>query len=177
MKRLTLPYGVTRFVGCVWVAVLPLASVACAGSTSPSPVMTTYSGSFTGQGSFANGVDVVECTWTTTVTGTIKVVMQQNADGTVAGTLEMIGTSVPGAVQATGRFSCPNPTTLAINWGGPVTGTTGNIQFGITTGTVAVTFTGTLVNGVITGTVVNTDNGTVPTGFHTYSVTFPVTLR
>ena len=120
--------------------------------------------------------------------------LDQRADGTITGSGSTSGTQAETVV--TQSPLCTGTGSLPFNWGGPVTGTAGNMTIpdqqttftSTSPATVTVTntfgFTGTLSNGVITGTV---RYGTASSGQQnppfsgtisgSGSTTFPVTLR
>ena len=169
---------------------------ACSGGSSPTPgtpggpsgpTKRTYAGPFSGtwtSGTSAiGGGQTVVCTHTYTVSGTIAMTLEQQADGTVTGTELVNGTDTVTGDTGT----CPARGNALFGWSdASVTGTTSNLTFsaqgGSSVATTRFSFSGALNSGVITGTGVRTqsgqgDNGsgTVTTQFG--SATYLVTLR
>ena len=69
---------------------LAAATFACGGTTQPTPVTPTYTGSFTAEESLSSGTNgVASCAWRMSYTGTIKMSLDTRQDGTVAGTADV----------------------------------------------------------------------------------------
>ena len=164
------------------------------GGPSSSVTSRTLSGPFDGQLVITTVSAGVTCVSTRSITGTMTIQLDQRADGTITGNGSTNGTNTETAV--TQGPLCAAGVSLPFNWGGPLTGTAGNMTIpnqqttftSTTPATVTVTnnfaFTGALSNGVITGTVTYSSassgqqnppfSGTIS---GSGSTTFPVTLR
>ncbi len=186
--------------GAAGVAIL---SKKTSGSTSSNPTSggpssgitsRTLSGPFDGQLVITTVSSGVTCVSTRSVSGTMTIQLDQRADGSITGSGSTRGTNTETAV--TQSPLCTARPAVPFNWGGPLTGTAGNMTIpeqqttftSTSPATVTVTntfaFTGTLSNGVIAGTVTHSEvssgqqnppfNGTITSNG---STSFTVTLR
>jgi PEGA domain len=164
------------------------------GGTSPGITSRTLSGPVDSQIVVTTVSAGVSCVSTRSISGTMTIQLDQRADGTITGNGSTNGTNTEIAV--TGSPLCTGAPSVPFNWGGPLTGTAGNMTIpnqqttftSTSPATVTVTntfgFTGTLSNGVIAGTVTYSTassgqqnppfSGTIS---GSGSTTFPVTLR
>jgi hypothetical protein len=164
------------------------------GGTSSGITSRTLSGPFDSQIVVTTVSSGSTCVSTRSISGTMTIQLDQRADGTITGSGSTRGTNTETAV--TQSPLCTATVSQPFNWGGPLTGTAGNMTIpeqqttftSTSPATVTVTntfaFTGTLSNGVITGTVTYSSassgqqnppfSGTIS---GSGSTTFPVTLR
>ena len=184
--------GIARVRRCCPV-LLAAATFACGGTTQPTPVTPTYTGSFTAEESLSSGTNgVASCAWRMSYTGTIKMSLDTRHDGTVAGTADVQTTQYAVITQTLGPAP-PDPrcfayTPLVSTWNLPVTGTPANLTFSGQkvntqngTSTNTFTFSGALTSGVVSGTATYTEvtqgGGSSPRSGSSGSATFAVTLR
>jgi hypothetical protein len=164
------------------------------GGTSSGITSRTLSGPFDSQIVVTTVSAGVSCVSTRSISGTMTIQLDQRADGTITGNGSTNGTNTEIAV--TGSPLCTGAPSIPFNWGGPLTGTAGNMTIpdqqttftSTSPATVTVTntfgFAGTLSNGVVAGTVTYSTassgqqnppfSGTIS---GSGSTTFPVTLR
>lgn len=157
----------------------------------------TYTGPYTGQGTNAFITSfpgrTTECIHTKTLSGTLTITLQQQANGSVTGTATTTTTETIAAVSATCSTDIIG-TTVPTLWETAVTGTVQNAEFrepkpyssvpingGALSGTRTLRFSGRLVDGAITGTmtldVSATGNAQGNPLTQTGSLTATVTLR
>ena len=155
----------------------------------------TFTGPFTGQNVVTRtttGGGIIgtnTCVSTQSITGMLTIQLEERDDGTVAGNGSTTGTRTQIAVTCNAA-----PLSVSFNFGGPVSGTVGNITLAVESvsarttpeqtvdSTLTLGFTGSLNSGVITGTLSFTEtfrdlssSGSIGTG--SGSTTFAVTLR
>lgn len=155
------------------------------GDEGSSATSKSYSGPFNGQLVFTETTGTVTCSHTRVLSGSMTITLEVSG-GAVTGSARMNGTNTNSGVTGP---ACTPPENRPFNYGGPVTGTTGNLVFGVetvatgqVTSTVTIAFQGALSNDVIAGTV-SYSNRTQGTGsggspiVGSGSTTFSVTLR
>lgn len=148
------------------LALAALGAISCVGggSTAPAGIPTVYSGSFGGELTFSTTVAGTSrtsvCVATRLFSGTMKVTLTQEKDGTLTGTGEPSGTETETGITVS-PFCQSTFGTASFGWKSPVTGTPAAFRFSGSTaasgGTNNVTFTGTLSGGVIVGTMTVTE--------------------
>lgn len=151
------------------LAVVLLASGACAGDATGSSKGTTYSAPYaanvveTTTSTSLTGGGTSTCTNTYAMTGTLTITID-NASGAVSGSAQITGTQVeksrtPATCSARGDFTT--------SWSPKLTGTTGDLHFDdsrtSTNGgfsiTTATSFSGALTGGAIAGVLTFTESG------------------
>ena len=154
------------------------------GSTpTPTPTpSTSYTGPFAGQRTTQHTYDPPSTggcqTVTRTLSGTIRVTLDQASGGASTGTATTTGTFT--VIANTGNCIAvgnrPGDTS-GINHTVAVTGSPGNLVFRQTQSSETIDFSGALSGGVIVGTVTFTHTITSSSGNQNGAVSIPVTLR
>lgn len=157
------------------VCAIDSAGASSCGTTSISVVsITTFSGSFSGSGSFSRVFPLTTCTFSDSFTGTITLTMTTQANGTISSSTYISSNLVSTATSgSTSNFTCLNGSTAwnnTLQASGTLPSIAWTDTFVTSGGTITGNFAGTLSGNSITGTQVETINTS------TGSASIPITL-